>query len=411
MNRVKTVGVWGSPSESGKDRDSIRRYLDKFVETGINALFMHLKGGDGYVYWPSERFRDCIAPGFENIDYPATLLEECRQRGIRVDAWIIDFFEGENGAAYKKHPEWAMRNPHGQPTNSEILRGERFTGLWMCPAQRPGYADSWLVPIYKEFAERYDFDGIHHDYVRYPGDMAPDQYCFCDYCLENIPRFNGYVNAAYPEEPFYHELYDRGYLEAHWEQSPRVLPRNWDSLDRVSKSRFLLEGGFFQGGRNDLDYFFYSYRMHWITEFTRLAAEAVRNARPGMKISAAIFKNPIHSGRFIGQDWRTFAPFVDTCIPMDYRDHFPGTFDQYLDLLAEAIRNQKVCAAGYKELFIGSAINFLFKEEPNGPYPEYKLQRLVERISGEGVDGMVFFCDEQLRRYGMYETLRDVLRS
>ena len=177
-------------------------------------------------------------------------------------------------------------------------------------------------------------------------------------------------------------------------------------LDRVSKSRFLLEGGFFQGGRADLDYFFYLYRTHWVTDFARLSAEAVRVANPLTQISAAVFKNPIHSGRFIGQDWRHFAPYVDIAIPMDYRDHYPGTFEQYLDLLEESIRSQQVWARDFKALYIGVAINFLFKEEPSGPYPAEKLERVIERVASTGVEGFVVFCADQIERYGMGETLK-----
>jgi uncharacterized lipoprotein YddW (UPF0748 family) len=400
-------GVWGNPPEAGKTRDSIAAYLDRLQQSGINRIYMHLKGGDDLIYWPSSKFSRAVAPGYAEIDFPEMLLQGCRKRGMQVEAWLIDFFAG--GLPFREHPEWAMTNGQGKPTNSEILRGKPFGGVWMCPAQRPGYTDQWLVPVIREFAERYDFDGIHHDYIRYPGDVAPDQYCFCDYCLENMPKFNGFISETYPDEPFYHELYDRGYLESHWEQSPRVLPQNWKGLDRNSKARFLLEGSFFQGGRYDLNYFFYTYRTHWITQFAREAAEAVREVRPGMELSAAIFKNPIHSGRFIGQDWRQFAPYVDTCIPMDYRDHFPGTFEQYLALLSEAIRSQKVWAGGYKKLVIGTAINFLFKEEPDGPYPEAKIEQVVDVVDNAGVDGIVFFCDEQIKRFGMFDVLKRCL--
>ena len=397
-------GVWGSPAQSGTTKESVSAYLDRLQQAGFNAIYMHLKGGDDLLYWPSKRFAQAVAPGHAEMDYPQLLLDECRKRNIRCEAWLIDFFAG--GSPYREHPEWAMKNGRGQPTNSEVLRGERFTGLWMCPARRPGYTDQWLVPVLKEFAQRYDFDGIHHDYIRYPGDLAPDQYCFCDYCLEQMPKFNGFISESYPNEPFFHELYDREYLEAHWEQSPRVLPMNWDSLDRNSKARFLLEGSFFQGSRNDLDYFLYTYRTYWITRFAREAAEAVRAARPKMEISAAVFKNPVHSGRFIGQDWRSFAPYVDAAIPMDYRDHFPGNFDQYVGLLQETIRRQKEWTRDFKRLQIGIAVNFLFKEEPNGPYPEAKLEKVVNTVSEANVDGIVIFCDEQIERYGMWKALK-----
>jgi hypothetical protein len=218
-----------------------------------------------------------------------------------------------------------------------------------------------------------------------------------------LPRWAGFVNEAYPDEPFYHELYDRPYLEAHWEQSPRVLPANWDRLPRHEKSRFLWEGSFFQGGRSDLDYFFYTYRVEMVRRFAREAAEAVRRARPGMKVSAAVFKNPVHSGRFIGQDWRGFLGSVDELMPMDYRDHYPGTFEQYLNLLRESIGRQREWAKGFGALLPGVAVNFLFKEEPLGPYPVEKMERVIETVMGTGVEGMMVFSASQLSHYDVWQ--------
>ncbi len=462
---LKTRGVWCGSHEAGKDQRSVANYVERMHAAGFNAIFVHLKGGDGRLYWPSKTKPEAVAPGYESFDLPAALLQECRKRSMQMHAWLIDFFEGENGAAYRQHPEWAMLDPRGRPTNHETLRGSRFTGLWMCPARRPGYTDQWLIPLLKEFAEMYDVDSIHHDYVRYPGDLAPDQYCFCDDCLDQIPIFNGCYSKTFPTEPFYHESYDREYLEAHWEQSPRVLPANWNLLDRASRSRFLLEGSFFQGGRNDLDYFFYNYRKYWITQFTRECAEAVRAVRPNIQISAAVFKNPVHSGRFIGQDWREFAPYVDIAVPMDYRDHFPGDFDTYLALLAETIQSQQRWAADFKSLLIGCAINFLFFEEERplnairgslkqgdpaaanvhfaqisdrlqaedpsahaaisrciqsgSPlelendsvaksfWPTEKLLRVIETVAAQNSAGIVLFCEDHLHKYGLWDAVTD----
>jgi len=46
------------------------------------------------------------------------------------------------------------------------------------------------------------------------------------------------------------------------------------------------------------------YCAHWVPEFVRLAFEEVKAVRPRVEFSAAVFKNPVQSGRFIGQDWR-----------------------------------------------------------------------------------------------------------
>jgi len=398
-------GAWIGPGEGLKEPKGVRELVTRYRDAGFNALFVNVKGA-GAIYWPSERFSTAIAKGWDEVDFPALLLEECRRQGMQFHAWFINFMEG--GAVAREHPEWSSLNPEGNTTRSEVLRGNDFRFQWMCPAQRPGFSDQWLIPMMAEFAERYDVDSIHHDYIRYPGDLAPDRYCFCDYCLEHFPRWAGYYSATHPDEDFLHETYDRPYLEAHWETSPRVLPRNWDAYSRSMKSKFLLDEGFFRGGRPDLDYFYYAWRIHVIEEFAREAKEAIVAARPGMKISAALFKNPIHSGRFIGQDWRRLAPSIDYCIPMDYRSHLPGDFDTHLDLLEEAVRDQVAWAREYEKLWIGVSVHNLYYEEqssqvPVKQWPGEKILQAAERVRAAGVNGIVLFSGGHLDSYDKWD--------
>ena len=226
-------------------------------------------------------------------------------------------------------------------------------------------------------------DAIHHDYVRYPGDLAPDTYCFCDYCLEEIPKYASYYSTTHPDDPLLAPM-DRPHLEAHWERSPKVLPPNWKDYGREMKSRFLLEGSFFPGGNRDLDTFFYEYRVHHVAEFTRQVFEEVRKVKPRMEFSAAVFKNPVQSGRFIGQDWRRFSPWVQYLMPMDYRSHYAGDFETHLDLLAESIQQQKVWARDFPHLWPGVAAYQLYDEERE---PLTRIRRLL-RDGGKDVAEM-----------------------
>ena len=155
-----------------------------------------------------------------------------------------------------------------------------------------------------------------------------------------------------------------------------------------------------------MDHFFYEYRIEQINEFARLSFETVKEANPNIKLSGAIFKNPIHSGRFIGQDWRRFSKYQEIAVPIDYRDHFPGTMEHNLDLLEAAIVRQKEWSKNCDELYIGFAIWPLYKEEPNGPYPEWKLEKTVERIASQNVDGIVMFCDWDIEKFGLESAVR-----
>ena len=90
----------------------------------------------------------------------------------------------------------------------------------------------------------------------------------------------------------------------------------------------------------------------------------------------------MQSGRFIGQDWRRFAPWVQYLMPMDYRSHFAGDFETHLDLLAESIQQQKVWAADFPHLWIGVAAYQLYDAER---VPLDRLRRLL-REGGSAAD-------------------------
>lgn len=402
-----TRGLWCSLEDFGTTVEDVESRVGQLADAGFNLLLPEVKGGHGLVRWPSELKPHAVEARYRDFDTCHHLVKACEKHGVELHAWFIDFFEGENGPAFQEHPEWAATNAHGRLTNEEQLRGERFTHLWMCPAQRPGYTDQWLVPLYAEFARMYEFQAVHHDYVRYPGDLAPDQYCFCDWCLEELPRWAGYFSEAYPEEPFDHALYDREYLEAHWEQSPRVLPTSWSKLNRAEKSRFLLEGSFFRYGRQDLDTFFYQYRKEAVLDFVKRSHQAVKDVRPDMGVSAAVFKNPVHSGRFIGQDWRLFTPYVDTMIPMDYRDHYPGTFDHYLGLLAETIARQKVWAQGSERFLTGFALWSIIRDPETPSDRAAYLRETIRLIAAHNPDGCCVFCAGDLIQWGLVDAARE----
>jgi len=358
---LKGRAVWAHPRDAGTTEASVTAFVDQLARANVNTVVMEVKTAGG-IFWPSERFAEAVVAEYRAFDFPAVLIRESHKRGIAVHAWFFDFAEGADSYVARQHPEWLARNPEGQPTTSEMLRGQPYRLAWMCPARRPGYTDQWLVPLIVEFATRYAVDAIHHDYVRYPGDLAPDTYCFCDDCLRELPKYASYYSPSRPDDALL-SPFDRPHLEAHWERSPRVLPPNWDQYSREMKSRLLLDGSFFPGGHRDLDYFLYEYRVHWIAEFTRLAFDEARRARPGVEVSAAVFKNPVQSGRFIGQDWRRFAGFVQYLMPMDYRGHYAGDFETHLGLLAESIQQQKGWARDFPHLWIGVAATQLYDEE------------------------------------------------
>ena len=355
--------LWAHPPEAGTTVASVRAFVAKCKRAHIDVIVMDVKDSNGGLYWKSKKFPQAIARGYENFDMLEHLVREAHAVGIRVDAWLVDYLEGANGAAYRAHPEWAQLNPDGETTLSEKLGKIRpYPYVWMCPAQRPGYTDQWLIPLYEEIAANYKVDSVHHDYVRYPGDVAPDSYCFCDYCLKEIPRYAMLRYQTRADER-YRVGGSQPIIHANWWSDPTMVPSNWDEMDRREKADYILNGRTIPGGAPDMRYFFYDYRVNQIERFVRETTQRVKKVSPKTEVSAAVFKNPILSSRFIGQHWDRWNPWIDVYMPMTYRSHFAGNFDAYLEHLTETTERQLEWIGNGRPLYAGIASTYLYREE------------------------------------------------
>lgn len=362
LNR-EAHAIWAHPPAVGNTPEAIKKFIDQCKRANIDTVVIMIKGPLGEIYWQSKRFPQAIAKGYEQFDFLGTLIREAHAQGIKIDTWFCDFIEGPRGAAYKAHPEWAQLNPDGTTTTSEKLGHTRpYDYVWMCPAQRPGYVDQWLIPMYEEVAKNYQVDSVHHDYVRYPGDVAPDSYCFCDYCIEQIPQYAMLSYKTRPEER-YRVKFSQPRIEANWWSDPTMLPVDWKQMDRREKADFILNGRTIPGGPPDMRYFFYDYRQQQIKRFVKELATSIRGVDRRIEISAAVFKNPILSSRFIGQYWSEWTPWVDVFMPMTYRSHFAGSFESYLDQLTETTARQVEWVKHEKPVYAGIATTYLYREE------------------------------------------------
>ena len=356
--------LWVHPPEVGRTAESVRAFVEQCRRAHIETIILLVKGMNGEIYWPSQRFSQAVVKGYESFDLLGELSRAARPHGIKVHAWLVDFAEGVNGAAVRAHPEWAQLNPAGGTTATETLGKRRrpYPYIWMCPARRPGYTDQWLLPMIEELAKNPAVDGIHHDYVRYPGDVAPDSFCFCDYCLRHIPR---YAMLQYETRPS--ERYDvdvrQERVEANWWTDPTMLPSTYSSAERRERADFLLNGRTIPGGPPDMRYFFYDFRVQQINNFVREVHALVKGINPKLEITAAVFKNPVQSGRFLGQQWHRWNEWIDIYTPMTYRSHFAGSFEAYLDHLEETTRRQLEWTRHGRPLEAGIATTYLYREE------------------------------------------------
>jgi len=339
-------GLLLHPGEAGHNEAEVAASMEKAKSARINTIVLLVKDSAG-LYYSSKLFPGAIAQEYKNFDLLKTVLTEAHKRGMRVQAWLADFVEGKNGWAYTSHPEWAELNPDGQTTLSEIgASGKSYQDVWMCPARRPGYVDQYLLPIIKEIVSTYPVDGLLEGFARYPGDLNPDGYCFCDYCLAHVFEHG---HLVYDSEPHLAPLLrSLPRIDADLAREYTPKPALWNEWSRREKAKFLLHGRYENDSSSDMSYFFYTYRTDVVTNFMQEAHEIVNAARPECTISAAVFKNPIAGGRFLGQKWSDWTGSVDEFMPMTFRNQFNGSWSTFLQEFAEYTRYQKRWAANRK---------------------------------------------------------------
>lgn len=362
---IEGRAVWANPGSIATNDSTAREFVAHCKKAHINLIVLLVEWTDQAVYYHSKKFPESIAPTFKEFDPLAVVIREAHKEGIRVHAWLCSFTASDSGPVMQRHPEWAARNAEGKiPSQAEFLGGGvKYYINWMCPARRPGYVDQRMIPMIEEIVSNYDVDGIHHDYVRYPGDVAPDGYCFCDYCLEDMLKYAHFYYEAY-RDTVYAAKPALPNFTANWWSDPTVKPQGWDTWDRKRKAEFFLKGSFMKGGPSDIDYFFYTYRQSAINRFVREAWERASAIKPNIEMSAAVFKNPIASGRFIGQQWTDFAPWIDIMMPMVYRSHFPQRdYSTFLTQLEEYTRYECQWAKDRTHLSMGLDVHYMFSEE------------------------------------------------
>jgi uncharacterized lipoprotein YddW (UPF0748 family) len=161
---------------------------------------------------------------------------------------------------------------------------------WLCPS----HPDNFELELQSmlEVAQKYDVDGLHFDYIRYPG----SQCCYCDGC--------------------------RARFEA--EAGSRVA--DWPAGCRSGKLR---------ESYND-------WRCGNITRLVAAVHQEAKKIKPDIKISAAVFGSYPACRDSVAQDWVAWvrAGYLDFVCPMDYTDSdsfFRSLVERQMELIENRI--------------------------------------------------------------------------
>ena len=159
---LTTIGGidWPHSYYSSNQQKELIAILDQLQNAGINTVLIQTRVRATTIF-PStfEPWDGCItghpgtSPGYDPLQF---CIEECHKRGMECHAWIVTIPVGKwNGLGCK---QLRQKFP-------ELIRKIGDEG-YMNP-EMPQTGD-YLAQFCAEVTRRYDVDGIHLDYIRYP---------------------------------------------------------------------------------------------------------------------------------------------------------------------------------------------------------------------------------------------------
>jgi uncharacterized lipoprotein YddW (UPF0748 family) len=231
-------------------------------ENGFNALLPNMLWA-GTAYYPSKTLPEYTGLA-EKGDQLAQCLAACKKYGVKCHVWKVNWNTG--GKAPKAFIARMVSEGRVQKLYSGDLKEE-----WLCPS----HPDNQELEVQSmlEIVRNYAVDGVHFDYIRYPGSDA----CFCDGCRARFEKLLGHAVARWPQDT----------------RKEEAVRERW--LD---------------------------FRRSNISAVVRRVAQEARKIRPGVQISAAVFRNWTTDRDGVGQDWKLWCDngWLDSVCPMDYVD-------------------------------------------------------------------------------------------
>lgn len=165
---VENRAVWYRSNE--KSDSEVRATVERMKQMNINALYLET--------WYNGRFagfseNPLVAHTTANGDYDVLegFVRIGHENGIEVHAWVENFFIGtveaqeQANTTLSKHFEgrWTV-DRKGQNTYFYSVSDTNF--IFMNPYDRE--VRDFLLDLYRELLTKYEVDGIHLDYIRFP---------------------------------------------------------------------------------------------------------------------------------------------------------------------------------------------------------------------------------------------------
>lgn len=271
--------AWWNHSGTGPYPGDWDRACRELADAGFNMILPNMLWA-GRAHYPSN-----VLPRSRTYEEYGDQIEQCleaaKKYGLEVHVWKVN--HNLSGA-----PREFVEQLREEGRLQVFISGD--SKPWLCPSHPKNYrleVDSMI-----EVAKMYDVDGLHFDYIRYPGSHS----CFCDGCRERFQADTGIKVEDWPK----------------------------DCHSGVHKVAYT------------------QWRCDQISRLVRTVHEEAKQLRPSLQISAAVFGSYPSCRESVAQDWPEWikAGWLDFVCPMDYTNSDPGfrgLVENQLDLIGGRI--------------------------------------------------------------------------
>lgn len=357
--------------------EAIRAMIRDAETAGINTLIVQVRGrADAFYRSNIEPRGESIVEG-PDFDPLALTIAEAHARGMAVHAWVNTHLVWGPGALplsrehlVNAHPDWlavpralgvdlAGVDPFDRRFVERLVRWAEenpatVEGLYSSPSH-PEVQDR-VHAVWLDLATRYDLDGIHFDYIRFPS----AQY---DYSVGALERFRLWSREKLPEA-------------------------RWVELDAAYEDDLF---GFVDGESA----LWAEFRREQVTRLVSRIRTDVKLLRPRLVVSAAVIADPdvAWSDRF--QDWRAWLRdgLIDIAVPMAYTSD-ATRFEALVRAAREAAGTPERIWAG-----IGAYMN-----------PAEGTLGMIDIARAEGAGGVVLFSYDWAAGEGQGDPTDPLLR-
>lgn len=259
----------------------IEKVMEAAKLAGVNTVLFQVRGNATVSYkstlepW-SEKY-NWADPGFDPL---ATAIEAAHARGLQLKAWVnvVPAWWGteppsDTRQVWHAHKDWLWYDAKG---NVQPFTDKFYVSLNPCLPEVREY----IGKVMRDLVARYDLDGLHLDYLRFPNDKAA-------------------AGVDYPRDKRTLALY-RGETG----KTPEQDAAAWNT-----------------------------WRAEQVNHLLREIRRQTRQERPSLELSAAVGPEPDRALAHHFQDVRTWVSekLVDALYPMNYT-HDAATFKKRVDL-------------------------------------------------------------------------------